>query len=280
MSDTITNVSDIAPSCTDFALFSGGNDSVVSTHVAQREYDIDWVVYLDTNTGLDANLEHVKEVCKEYDWDLAVISSPMTLEEFAVGSDTREPLGFPGPGIHSWAYQYFKERQLREIATHVNSTPTFYTGVRSHESTRRMKNVEGGRVEAERWIWVSPIHDWRDSAVDTYRNEHDLPINPVTEKIGRSGDCYCGAYANRSTELAELEAHYPDHAEWIKQVEQDVQEQIGTDDEYCYWGFGGLSEKELRAKMAQDDMNQMSLCSHCDVPEYPKNDKSDQDDNE
>ena len=273
MTRVITDVSNIDPSCTDFALFSGGNDSVVSTHVAYNEYDIDYTVYLDTNTGVDENLEHVKDVCESYGWDLAVISSPMTLKEFALGSDTREALGFPGPGVHSWAYQYFKERQLREIATHVDGTPRFYTGVRSHESNRRMKNVEGGRVEAERWVWVSPVHDWRDSAMDKYREDHDLPTNPVAEKIGRSGDCYCGAYAHRDSELAELEAHYPDHAEWLKRVEKEVQDEIGTDEDYAYWGFGGLSEKELRAKMANDDMNQMSLCSSCDVPEYPRGGK-------
>jgi 3'-phosphoadenosine 5'-phosphosulfate sulfotransferase (PAPS reductase)/FAD synthetase len=268
----VTDTDDIDPAYTDFALFSGGNDSIVSTHRAYDAFDVDMAVYLDTNSGLPANLDHVKDVCDEYGWELAVISSPMTLKEFAVGNDTRKPLGFPGPGVHSWAYQYFKERQLGKIATQIDGTPRFFSGVRTHESERRMNNVDGERVEAERWTWISPVHDWRDSAMDKYRDEHDLPTNPVAEKIGRSGDCYCGAYAHRDAELAELEAHYPDHAEWLRELEAEVQEQIGTDDDYAYWGFGGLSEKELRAKMADDDMAQMSLCSSCDVPDYPTGD--------
>jgi len=272
MSETYTAIEQIEPSATEFALFSGGDDSVVSTHYATENYDIDYVVYLDTNTGLPANKEHVKEVCDNYGWDLLIAQSPMTLKEFALGSESRQALGFPGPGVHSWAYQYFKERQLAAIATHTDNKPNYYTGVRSHESSRRMKNVEGERQEADRWTWVAPIHDWRDSALERYKEEHDLPNNPVAERIGRSGDCYCGAYANRDTELMELEAEYPEHAEWIKEVEQEVQDEIGTDNDYCYWGFGGMTEKELRAKMAQDDMNQMSLCSHCDVPDYPQAD--------
>ena len=275
MTEVVTDVSDIDPSCSDFALFSGGDDSVVSTHFAYAENDIDWTVYLDTNTGVPANLDHVKDVCSTYDWDLAVLSSPVTLKEFALGTETREPLGFPGPGVHSWAYQYFKERQIRSIATYVDETPRFYTGVRSHESARRMKNVDGERVEAGRWTWVSPVHDWTDDDMAAYRDRHDLPTNPVAEKIGRSGDCYCGAFAHRDTELAELDAHYPDHADWIREVEAEVQSEIGTDDEYAYWGFGGLSEKELRGKMAADDMNQMSLCSSCDVPDYPRDEEAD-----
>jgi len=273
MSKVLTEIDELPTDATDFALFSGGDDSVVSTHYAVNNYDIDYVVYLDTNTGLPANKEHVKKVCQNYKWDLLIAQSPMTLKEFALGSDSRQALGFPGPGVHSWAYQYFKERQLAAIATHTDEKPNYYTGVRSHESSRRMKNVEGERQEADRWTWVAPIHDWRDSALEKYKDEHDLPNNPVAEKIGRSGDCYCGAYANRDTELMELESEYPEHAKWLKNIEQEVQDEIGTDNDYCYWGFGGMTEKELRAKMAQDDMNQMSLCSHCDVPDYPKSDQ-------
>lgn len=273
MSNVITDVADIDTSATDFALFSGGNDSIASTHYAHEQYDIDYTVYLDTNTGLDENIEYVKEVCQEYGWNLAVLSSPVTLKEFAVGTDSRQALGFPGPGVHSWAFQYLKERQLAAIATHTDNEPNYYTGVRSDESERRMNNVEGETQEAARWTWISPIHDWTDEQTDAYREKHDLPRNPVNDKIGRSGDCYCGAFANRETELLELQAEYPDHYEWLMDLEQEVQDEIGTDKDYCYWGFGNMSEKELRGKIADNDDKQMMLCSSCDVPDYPKPDQ-------
>lgn len=273
MHNVVEDVTQISPDCTDFALFSGGDDSVVSTHVAYDKHDIDWTVYLDTNTGVPENLKHVKEVCREYDWDLAVLSSPITLKEFALGSETREAYGFPGPGIHTWAFNLFKHRQLQELSQHLTEKPNYYTGIRSQESERRMRHVDGEINEVDRWTWVATVHDWGESEMQEYRETHDLPTNPVAEKIGRSGDCYCGAYAHRDSELTELEAHYPDHAEWLKGVEEDVQEELGTDEDYAYWGFGGLSRKELRAKMAEDDMQQMSLCSSCDVPDYPSNDE-------
>jgi len=268
----VYTVDDIDPSCTKFALFSGGNDSVVSTHLAYNKHDIDWTVYLDTNTGVPANTEHVKDVCQQYGWDLAILSSPYTLREFALGGEDRTPLGFPGPGAHSWAYNMFKERQLGYLATQLDQRPTYYCGMRMYESDRRRHLMKGSTNEEARWTWVSPVHDWRDTAMDKYRREHELPTNPVAEKIGRSGDCYCGAYAHRDTELAELEAHYPKHADWLKDLEADVQEIHGTDEGRWYWGFGGLSEKELRAKMAADDMEQMALCSSCDVPSSPWSD--------
>jgi len=270
MSDVITDVGEIDEQATDFALFSGGNDSIASTHYCHEHYEIDYTVYLDTNTGLDQNIEYVKEVCQDYGWDLAILSSQYDLKDFALGSDTRQALGFPGPSIHSWAFHYLKQDQLKRIATHTDSKPKYYTGVRSQESQRRMSNVKGGFQEDARWVWISPIHDWSDRQTDAYRDEHDLPRNPVNEKIGRSGDCYCGAYANRDTELLELEAHYPDHADWLLNLEQEVQDEIGTDKDYCYWGFGNMSEKELRGKIANNDDKQMMLCSSCDVPDYPK----------
>ena len=273
MSDVITDVSEIDEQATDFALFSGGNDSIASTHYSYEHYDIDYTVYLDTNTGIPENKEYVKEVCQEYGWDLAILSSPVTLKEFALGTDTRQPLGFPGPAVHSWAFQYLKERQLAAIATHTDNEPRYYTGVRSEESERRMRNVQGESQKAERWVWVSPIHDWSDEQTDQYRQEHELPRNPVNEKIGRSGDCYCGAYANRDTELIELEAHYPDHYEWLTDLESEVQDEIGADEPHCYWGFGSMSDKELRGKIAENDDKQMMLCSSCDVPNYPKPDQ-------
>jgi 3'-phosphoadenosine 5'-phosphosulfate sulfotransferase (PAPS reductase)/FAD synthetase len=269
----VTDTDDIDPEYSDFALFSGGNDSIVSTHRAYDAFDVDMTVYLDTNSGLPANLDHVKDVCDEYGWELAVLSSPITLRGFALGSEDRQAYGFPGPGSHSWAYNMFKQRQIRSLASAVSGEPTLYTGVRQHESDRRMRHVNGDTDEGERWTWRATIHNWRDERVDEYRETHDLPTNPVAEKIGRSGDCYCGAFANRDTELAELEAHYPDHAEYLKELEAEVQAARDERDEYAYWGFGGLSEKELRGKMADDDMAQMSLCSTCDVPDYPTDEK-------
>jgi 3'-phosphoadenosine 5'-phosphosulfate sulfotransferase (PAPS reductase)/FAD synthetase len=265
----VDKAEDIDPSCTDFALFSGGNDSMASTHRAYAEYDIDYTVYLDTNSGLDENLQHVKTVCNNYGWDLAILQAPITLEGFCLGSEDRQAYGFPGPASHSWAFNMFKQRQLRTLASHVDGTPRYYSGIRKHESERRMRHVDGETGEGERWMWVRPIHNWRDERVDNYRDEHDLPNNPVAEKIGRSGDCYCGAFAHRDTEMLELEAHYPDHAEWLQELEEEVADKRDESDEYCYWGFGGLSEKEIRAKLAEDDMDQMSLCSSCDIPEYP-----------
>ena len=95
MSEILTEIGDLPTDAQHFALFSGGNDSVVSTHVAYDNHDIDYTVYLDTNTGLPENKEHVKEVCQKYGWDLLIAKSPYTLRDFVLGNENREPLGSP-----------------------------------------------------------------------------------------------------------------------------------------------------------------------------------------
>lgn len=254
-----------------YALFSGGDDSLASTHLVmeRRDTPADRVVYLDTRSGLDANLEYVREVCDDYGWPLVVATAPIDLEQFATGDGPgdRDAWGFPGPGAHSWAFRYFKERQIQHLNQCHDDPAHFYTGVRSAESDRRLENVnDTGRDDTGRWVYVNPIHDWPDRAVDAYRERHDLPRNPVAEAIGRSGDCYCGAFAARTEELVELQAHYPDHAEWLLDVEQRVQAALGADRDEAYWGFGNLGDKELRAMVAANDPDQMALCSTCDVP--------------
>jgi 3''-phosphoadenosine 5''-phosphosulfate sulfotransferase (PAPS reductase)/FAD synthetase and related enzymes len=117
---------------THVALFSGGKDSLVSTHYAFTHFPIDFVAYLDTNSGLPANLEYVRSVCDNQNWPLQVLKSPVTLTEFAT------KYGFAGPSVHGWAYSYFKERQLRQLANEYGNV-VLYSGVRSDESERRMK---------------------------------------------------------------------------------------------------------------------------------------------
>lgn len=243
-----------------YALFSGGHDSLVSTHIAMESGPCTEVLHLDTNTGLPENQEYVEEVCEEFGWPLRVEESPMTLEEFS------KEYGFPGPGVHSWAYRYFKERQLGRVATETDSKPNFWTGVRKDESTVRMENVsESGVVEAaDRWIWRKPIAYFSGERCEAYIEEHGLPRNPVVENIHRSGECYCGAFAGRDEELIDLMAHYPDHADWLLEVEEAVKEEFEGDPDYCYWGHGGQSSLELQ--MLRDEQERdpdAVLCRDC-----------------
>lgn len=206
-----------------YALFSGGYDSLVATYKAIEEMrdGPDTVLHIDTNTGIPANRRFVERVCDEMGWPLRVEEAPMTLLEFA------KKFRFPGSAAHKWAYIYFKERVLQSLAATYDFKPHFYTGVRRYESTRRMRNVTETTEEMSKWWWHSPITEFTKEDVHEFRRERALPSNSVWETLHRSGECYCGAFANREEELVLLEAHYPDHYEWLMGVERAVQ---------AYWG--------------------------------------------
>jgi len=91
--------------------------------------------------------------------------------------------------------------------------------------------------QSGRWTWHAPCAEWKPADFECYREEHDLPENPLWEKIGRSGDCYCGAYANR-LELLDLEAIESDRADWLRDIESDLDAgQCAFDESRSEWAW-------------------------------------------
>lgn len=242
-----------------FCLFSGGKDSVVATHLTMRAQmlhsrDAAIVVYLDTGTGLDAQREYVEEVCDKYGWQLWTLRTHESYEEQVAEH------GFPGPGQHANMYKQLKRRQLERLAARVEDAH-YFTGVRASESRNRMENMDRVSEEPEgKWTWHAPLYDWDDAAVWEYIERYDIPENPQWRTGGRAADCFCGAYASRD-ELIGLRADYPEKAEWIDQLERTVD----RDDKRGLWGWGGSDETALRAALAENDENQMTLCSSCGI---------------
>lgn len=245
----------------DFALFSGGHDSLVSTHYCMEELGVDAVLHIDTNTGVPETQEYVVEVCQENDWDLYIRTTSMDLETFG------KKWGFPKASTHSWAYRWFKDRVLDSVASDSKSSkPEFYTGVRKDESRRRMKTVSTEDKDAGDWIWKSPIAEWTEEDCENYMEEHDLSRNPVVDNIHQSGECLCGAFNKRDETLIDLQANYPEQYEWLMEVEQEVQEEIGRDEEYCWWGSEGVSSEQLQCLIEEaDHESDMVLCQDCEI---------------
>ena len=239
-----------------YALFSGGHDSLVSAHKAMENGDAGKVLHIDTGIGVPQTREFVDSVCDRMGWPLKTISSDHDYEEIVLENQ------FPGPAVHIIMYSKLKERALRKIARRHDGKPVFITGVRKHESEARFKNVSPEQEDSS-WIWRANIHDFTQSDVEAYIDKHDLLRSPVKQKYHHSGECLCGAFGNRAEELVMLEAHFPETAERIKELEAKVQERHGDDDPRSYWGHGGMSSVDLRALLADNDETQMMLCASC-----------------
>lgn len=249
---------------THYALFSGGHDSLVSTDKSMTAGYTDTVLHIDTGIGIPKTREYVERVCEAQEWPLEVVSSDFEYEEII-----RE-YGFPGPGVHIIMYSKLKERALRKVARRHDEKPHFYTGVRKAESERRFRNLNDSVSEASQWVWHAPILHHAQSDVDDWIDAHNLPRSPVKETFHHSGECLCGAFGNRAEELVLLEAHYPETAERIKELESELRGERGADDPRAYWAHGGMSDTDLRALLAEYDDNQMLLCASCESGmDYP-----------
>jgi 3'-phosphoadenosine 5'-phosphosulfate sulfotransferase (PAPS reductase)/FAD synthetase len=213
-----------------FALFSGGDDSLALTHLAMEQGWTQGVVHLVTRSAIPENIDYVRRVCRDYAWPLFLIRAPIGLDTFGFR------YGFPGADLHQAAFNYFKGRQLQALSTHRDGDLKLFSGVRIHESDRRMENISA-EVEYQdpqhgnfRGWWISPLFEERDQWVLDYRKQHDLPRNPVAQKIHRSGDCQCLAFGHRDEELVQIMAEYEDFGQWLMNVETRVQEYRGRVD--------------------------------------------------
>lgn len=71
-----------------WALFSGGHDSVVSTHLAAQHPRFSGVVHIDTGTGIGEAEEYVRELCDRFGWPLRIYRA----RENVRGDGTPDPM--------------------------------------------------------------------------------------------------------------------------------------------------------------------------------------------
>jgi 3'-phosphoadenosine 5'-phosphosulfate sulfotransferase (PAPS reductase)/FAD synthetase len=201
-----------------YALFSGGHDSVTSTHLAAQHPSFSGVVHVNTGIGIEETRDYVRSMCARFGWPLIEKHAPAGLYERRCAE-----YGMPGGPIqHGIMYQLLKDDQLRALVREHSrfrgDRVGLVTGVRVHESERRMR-VHPVPVRRERGqLWINPILNWTARDVNGYMADNDIPRNPVVDKLHRSGECLCGALA-RPEELDEVAFWYPVVAARIRQLE-------------------------------------------------------------
>ncbi|TDW97068.1 phosphoadenosine phosphosulfate reductase domain-containing protein [Dinghuibacter silviterrae] len=204
-------------------LFSGGHDSLCSTHYCANYLTakgLDFSVYHgNTSIGIGQTREFVRDVCRQYSWKL----TERTPEPGNRYEDLVRKYGFPGPASHKYMYRMLKERPLRNFVTHVCKSSTYarenvllLTGIRGSESKIRMGYREQITKEGSR-IWCSPIFFWSAEDIEQYIISHGLPRNSVKDAICISGECLCGAFAGKE-EWYEINLHFPEAADEIRRL--------------------------------------------------------------
>lgn len=212
-----------------FALYSGGNDSICSTDLAMRNGLADEVLHIDTEFGIRQTHEHAIYVMRSMGWPYRVVTPPdLSYRDFVLKH------GFPGPAAHRYAYVWLKERAITEVVRQTKKNfwdkVALITGVRNTESARRMGyNMPIIRIDAR--LWVAPAFTWSKADCEVYRRYYNLPKNPVSDVLGYSGECLCGAFAAPG-EIKILDRHFPEEALRIHLLEQEARKAR----KHCVWG--------------------------------------------
>lgn len=202
-----------------FALFSGGDDSVCALHIAMQHPNFTAAVMIDTGIAVKETHDHARATCEKFGWPLLVYRTPENYD------DAVRENGFPGPAVHNIMYSLLKERAVADLVRdhkieHFDRI-ALITGVRKFESKRRMVSVTDPIVRSGARVWVAPMWDWTREQRDEYQAENGLPKNPVKDKLHVSGDCLCGAYADKG-DFEMLRMFYPIEAARIQKLRDEV----------------------------------------------------------
>lgn len=181
-----------------FVGFSGGFDSLVATHWAMNNIPGCEVFHAVTGIGVKRTLQYVVDMCDHYEWPLNLIRAKEDC-----GQDYDQMViehGFPGPGQHSKMFRRLKERPVRLLLKrakqHVNDQVMLVTGIRQDESARRANYQDRILKFDGNLLWASLFYYRSRQWFADYIAAHKLPRNPVSEVLGMSGECLCGAFAH------------------------------------------------------------------------------------
>lgn len=242
-----------------YALFSGGHDSLTATTIAAewakaRKIHLP-VAHVNTGTGIAETRDFVLAACEQQGWPILELHPPRSYRSLVL------EMGFPGPGFHDrLAYPRLKERCIRTLCRMAGGKAMLVTGIRQQESTRRMAHVERVQVERDR-VWAAPIFDWSKQDCREFIDARGLPRNPVSDLLGMSGECLCGAMASPG-ELNMIAGLYPEKAAEIRALEDEA-EAKGL--RACRWGQRppAVAKEQLRAFLTPSDGSIQMLCHGC-----------------
>jgi 3'-phosphoadenosine 5'-phosphosulfate sulfotransferase (PAPS reductase)/FAD synthetase len=239
-----------------FALLSGGDDSMTSAHWMMNNVPGCEIAHIVTGIGIKRTRLHVRDVCARYGWRLTEVRAKEDC-----GQDYEKIVlehGFPGPGSHRFMYVRLKERAIEKLVrdrkTKRSDKVMLATGIRQDESQRR--TGYGGQEITFKGaqMWVNPMYWVTQTEMHHYRVEHQVRRNPVSEELGMSGECLCGAFAAPG-ELELIRRVCPDTAARI----EAIQERARIAGKHCVWG---TRPPRARADTATPDLF-APMCVSC-----------------
>lgn len=240
-----------------FVGFSGGFDSLVATHWSMNHVPGCEVFHANTGIGIERTRQFVRDTCVENGWPLTEIRAK---EDCGQDYDKIvKQQGFPGPAMHSRMFQRLKERPvwqlLRKNKTSRSDNVMLITGIRQDESQRRSGYKYTLLDFTGNLLWVNAFYYKNKGWFSDYIQQNGLKQNPVSQILGMSGECLCGAFAHKGEkELIKLVC--PDTHARIERLEAEVNA-AGFD-----WGWEDAPTKTRKDNKTRDLF--MPFCVGCE----------------
>lgn len=239
-----------------FVGYSGGFDSLVTTHWAMNNVEGCKVFHANTGIGIERTREFVRGTCRENGWPLTEIRAK---EDCGQDYDALVlERGFPGPGHHYKMFQRLKERPimklLRDNKLRRTDNVMLLTGIRKDESARRGGYKYTVLDFTGNLLWVNPFYYRGREWFEEYLALNKIERNPVSATLGMSGECLCGAYAHKG-ELSLIKIVCPETHARIVALEEKVRQTHG-------WGWEDRPPKNR--KTAEKAEKFMPFCVGCE----------------
>jgi 3'-phosphoadenosine 5'-phosphosulfate sulfotransferase (PAPS reductase)/FAD synthetase len=248
-------------------MVSGGHDSITNAHVSASvlsKLGISFEVYHgNTTIGIPETQHYVKQICMLFNWKLTIGIAPKTEDHYAFFV---AKWGFPGPTkkSHQIMYRRLKERALNHFVTYQCKKSPFarqnvllLSGVRQQESKIRMGYKHVTAKERSK-IWCNPIFFWSEADCRNYMVANSIPLNPVKQTIGISGECLCGAFASKS-EFDLIKQFYPATAEML----EDLHDLAVSNGHNWNWWEGPKPKKIIETKETGTACKVRFMCASC-----------------
>lgn len=225
-----------------FLLYSGGYDSVCSTHVGWHwaesiiaTHGLTKVISADTGVAADGWREYVERVASAERWTHEIWDNPNP--DFYYDNSREYGFPFTKPMHGQIMFRNLKERTFDAVrAAHKNHPRDrcmLITGMRRAESTDRADTPEW--LEDGAGLWVSPLVNWTEEDIYEYRIARGFEPNPFYETVGGSGDCECNW--GQFTDIETIERYSPKLGAKIRPVHEECLVKFG-------YGYGERGDNE------------------------------------
>jgi 3'-phosphoadenosine 5'-phosphosulfate sulfotransferase (PAPS reductase)/FAD synthetase len=181
--------------------FSGGDGSTNATHWMMNNAPGCEVFHANTGIGMEATRQHVRDTCASYGWKLHEIRAKEDC-----GQDYDKLCikhGFPGPDGHQLMYSRLKERPIRllvkrsKVGHHRRAKVLIASGI-CHDDSDVRTGYAGREINmVGSQLWINPLYWWSKDQMAEYRAASGMPVNQAAKALGMSGECGCGAFAQK-----------------------------------------------------------------------------------